>query len=66
LGFGPVLGFVFYLLKVLVVVAILTVLRTVMARLRIDQMLNFCWQIVAPVAFLQIMIDLLVKGWVNP
>ena len=66
LGFGPVLGFVFYLLKVLLVVAILTVLRTVMARLRIDQMLNFCWQIVAPVAFLQIMIDLLVKGWVNP
>lgn len=60
--FGPVLGFVIYLVKVLCVVALLSLLRTVFARLRIDQMINFCWKYVAPLAFLQLLADLIIKG----
>ncbi len=60
LGFVP--GFILYLVKVLFIVAILSLLRTVFARLRIDQMINFCWKYVAPVAFLQLIVDLVIKG----
>jgi NADH-quinone oxidoreductase subunit H len=62
-GFGlPAwLGFVVYLVKVAGVLAVLALLRTVFARLRMDQMIAFCWRYVAPVAFLQVVIDLVVK-----
>jgi NADH-quinone oxidoreductase subunit H len=60
LSFMP--GFVLYLVKVLFIVALLSLLRTIFARLRIDQMINFCWKYVAPVAFLQLIVDLVVKG----
>ncbi len=62
LNLGPVTGFVLYLLKVLFVIALLSVSRTVFARLRIDQMINFCWKYVAPVAFVQLLVDLVLKG----
>jgi NADH-quinone oxidoreductase subunit H len=65
LGYGSEVGFVLYLVKVLVIVVVLSVLRTVFARLRIDQMINFCWQVVAPIAFLQLLIDLVAKGWLS-
>jgi NADH-quinone oxidoreductase subunit H len=60
--FGPLAGFGLYLAKVLVVVFLLAVMRTIFARLRLDQMINFCWQIAAPLAFVQLMADLVVKG----
>ena len=63
---GPVAGFIFYVIKVLAIVAVLTLLRTIMARLRIDQMIDFCWQIVAPLAFIQLVLDLVIKGVLKP
>ena len=66
LDLGVYAGFAFYLLKVLAIVGVLTILRTVAARLRIDQMIDFCWKVVAPVAFVQVLIDLVVKGLVKP
>jgi len=62
LGLDPALGFLIYCLKVAFVIALLTLLRTVMARLRIDQMMAFCWKILAPLAFLQIIACLVLKG----
>jgi NADH-quinone oxidoreductase subunit H len=62
LGLVGVPGFVLYLVKVLAVVAVLALLRTVFARLRIDQMINFCWQVAAPVALVQLFICLAVKA----
>ena len=59
----PTIGFFVYLFKVLAVVAMLALLRTVLARLRIDQMINFCWQYVVPLALLQLIINLLIKGF---
>ena len=64
LGVPPVVGFVIYLAKVAAILAALSLLRTVFARLRIDQMINFCWKIVAPVAFLQVLADLILKEFV--
>jgi len=62
LTLGPVPAFLLYLVKVFAIVAALSVLRTIFARLRIDQMINFCWQIAAPLAFLQVLADLILKG----
>lgn len=67
LGVGPAwAGFLIYLAKVAVVVGVLAVLRTLMARLRIDQMINFCWQVAAPIALLQVLISLVAKGLLKP
>ena len=62
LSFGPVLGFAVFLLKLLFIVCLLALLRTVMARLRIDQMINFCWKYMVPLALLQLLINLVLKG----
>jgi NADH-quinone oxidoreductase subunit H len=55
------LGVPIYLAKVAGILSILALLRTVFARLRMDQMINFCWRYVAPIAFLQVIIDLVIK-----
>jgi NADH-quinone oxidoreductase subunit H len=62
LGLPPVYGFLLYLVKVVLVVSILALLRTIFARLRIDQMVNFCWKYVAPAAFVQLLVALILKG----
>lgn len=56
------LGFVVYILKTLVILFILAVFRSVMARVRIEQMVNFCWKYLTPVALIQIIANLLLKG----
>jgi len=63
LGIGPVLGFPLFLLKVTAIIAMLSLSRTIFARLRIDQMVRFCWKYLAPLAFLQLLISLTMKGF---
>jgi NADH-quinone oxidoreductase subunit H len=55
-------GIVLYLVKTTIIIFILALIRSLMARLRIEQMVNFCWKFLAPAAILQILIDLVVKG----
>ncbi len=64
LALSPALAFIVYLAKVFFIIAVLSLLRTVFARLRIDQMIVFCWKYVAPIAFLQILFNLFLKGFV--
>ncbi len=59
---SPILGMLVFLLKVLVIVFLLAVMRAGLARFRLDQMISFCWKWLAPVALLQILLDLIVKG----
>lgn len=61
-AYGAVICFVIYILKVLFIIALLTLARTVFARLRIDQMMELCWRYVAPLAFAQLLIVLIIKG----
>jgi NADH-quinone oxidoreductase subunit H len=66
LPFGLTLEFVpaflLYIVKVLFIISLISLLRTLFARLRIDQMINFCWKYLAPVAFVQLLADLVLKG----
>jgi NADH-quinone oxidoreductase subunit H len=45
----------------LFVVCLLCVGRTIFARFRIDQMINFCWKVAAPIAFVQLVLNVIVK-----
>lgn len=58
----PVLVFVLFIIKVLFIVALLSLLRTVFARLRIDQMVDFCWKYIAPLSFLQLIVNIILQG----
>jgi NADH-quinone oxidoreductase subunit H len=60
---GLFAGFALFILKVLFIVSIISLFRTVLARLRIDQMVSLCWKYIAPLAFLQVLINLTVK-WI--
>jgi NADH-quinone oxidoreductase subunit H len=41
---------------------LMTLARSVFARLRIDQMMELCWKYIAPMAFVQLVVVLIVKG----
>ena len=58
-------GFVWFILKTLAVVAVLTAAKAVMARIRIDQMVEFSWRYLAPLAVLQLAVVVLVKGFLK-
>lgn len=58
-----ILGIILYLVKIASILFLLTVCRTIFARLRIDQMVEFCWKYLAPAAFLQVIISLMAKGF---
>ncbi|MBF0409341.1 MAG: NADH-quinone oxidoreductase subunit H [Candidatus Riflebacteria bacterium] len=65
LNFHPFVGFFIYLLKIALVILITTFARAIMARLRIDQMVEFCWTYLAPAAIVQVIISLIAKGVLN-
>ena len=62
LNLGFVAGLIIYIIKVFFIIFISALIRSVMARLRIEQMVNFCWRYVAPAALLQIFISLILNG----
>ena len=51
-----------YIIKVVVLIGIFSLFHALFARLRIDQMINFCWKYMVPVGILQMLICLLLKG----
>jgi len=60
---NPVLGFLLFVVKTVAVLFVLSVIRAVTARLRIEQMVRFCWMVLVPLSLVQLVIDLAVKGW---
>jgi NADH-quinone oxidoreductase subunit H len=65
LGLAPWAGFILYVVKVEAIILLISLMRTVMARLRIDQMIDFCWKYMAPIAFGQLVLNLFLKGIVQ-
>lgn len=50
-----------FLVKTLAVTFLLALLKVLMARIRIEQMINFCWKYLAPVAMAQVLFDIFLK-----
>ncbi|MDR1195932.1 MAG: NADH-quinone oxidoreductase subunit H [Endomicrobium sp.] len=59
---GFILGMLIYLLKIAFIIALLTVIRTIFARIRMDQMVKFCWKYLAPLALLQLTVNIIIKA----
>jgi len=56
-GSGPILPpIIWYLIKMVFVVILSTILRTIFARLRIDQVLSGAWRYLIPLAILQLIL----------
>ena len=62
---GGLLGGVIFIGKILFVVFILAVFRSAMARIRIEQMVEFCWKYVAPAAVLQLLISMVLGAFIG-
>lgn len=57
-----VVDFMLYLAKTIGVLLFLVLMRSAMARLRVDQMVNFYWRYLTPVAVAQIIFNLFIRG----
>jgi NADH-quinone oxidoreductase subunit H len=60
-----IIGFITYILKTLFVIFCLATIRTLFARLRIDQMATFCFKWLAPLAIVQLLIAAICKYWMG-
>jgi NADH-quinone oxidoreductase subunit H len=63
-GGGAFLGFLQFIGKTLAVIFLLSLMRAVTGRIRIDQVVSFAWKYLAPLAVLQLLIAIFIKGWV--
>jgi len=57
-----ILDFVLYFAKTIAVLLFLTLMRSATARLRVDQMVNFCWRYLTPAAVAQMILNLILRG----
>lgn len=58
----PLAGFILFMVETVGVIALLSLLRTIVARLRIDQMIDFCWRYLVPFSLFQLLLNLILKG----
>jgi len=56
LSFLPVPGFVWFMVKVLLVIYLIMAFRWTFPRLRVDQLMDFGWKVLIPVAILNILV----------
>jgi NADH-quinone oxidoreductase subunit H len=61
-GGGIILGFVQFVAKTLFVIFLLSLMRAATARIRVDQVITLAWKYLAPLAVLQLLVVILVKG----
>jgi len=59
---GAVVGFVHFVVKTLFVIFLLSLLRALTSRIRIDQVVSFAWKYLTPLAVLQLLVTILLKG----
>lgn len=57
-----ILDYVLYFVKTIAVLLFISVLRSAMARARVDQMVNLYWRYLTPVAIVQIILNLFIRG----
>lgn len=64
-GLSGLAGFAVFVAKTLFLVFLLSLIKALMARVRIEQMITFCWRYLAPLSIAQIIINLLVRGFIH-
>ncbi len=63
---GPniVVSAVLFLIKTLVLLAAISLTKAILGRIRIDQMTEFCWKLLVPVALIQFLMIVVAKLWI--
>jgi NADH-quinone oxidoreductase subunit H len=59
---GPVTAFLLTVAKITFVIVLIALIRSSLARLRIDQMIELSWKYLAPITFAQVLFTLVLKG----
>jgi NADH-quinone oxidoreductase subunit H len=59
---GVGLGLLFFIIKTLFVIFLLSLIRAMTSRIRVDQVVSFSWKYLAPLAVLQLLVVILIKG----
>jgi len=54
--------FLLYIIKTITVLLFLALMRSSMARIRMDQMISFCWKVLTPIMIVQIILNLVIRG----
>ena len=62
---GAVVGFIHLVVKTLFIIFLLSLLRALTSRIRIDQVVSFAWKYLAPLAVLQLLATILLKGLIT-
>jgi NADH-quinone oxidoreductase subunit H len=62
---GAVLGFANFIVKTLFVIFLLAALRAMTSRIRIDQVISLAWRYLAPLAVVQLLVVILLKGFLK-
>ncbi len=62
---GALVGFAHLVVKTLFVIFLLSLIRALTSRIRIDQVVTLAWKYLAPLAVLQLLIIILLKGWLS-
>jgi len=60
---GLIWGLIYFIIKTLIVIFLLAALRAATGRIRIDQMVHLSWRYLAPLAVLQLLITIIIKGF---
>ena len=66
-GFGGsfVVRLVEFVVKTLAVIFVLSLIRALTSRIRVDQVVSFAWRTMAPLAVLQLLITIVIKGLIQ-
>jgi NADH-quinone oxidoreductase subunit H len=62
---GLWLGLLNFIVKTLIVIFFLSLIRALTSRIRVDQVVSFAWKYLAPLAVLQLLIVILIKGFLS-
>jgi NADH-quinone oxidoreductase subunit H len=64
---GPVLpGWLWFLIKTYVMIFVMMWLRGTLPRIRVDQLMNFAWKALVPLALANLLVTGLIAGIINP
>jgi NADH-quinone oxidoreductase subunit H len=62
---GALIGFAHFVVKTLFIIFLLSLLRAMTSRIRVDQVVLFSWKVLAPLAVLQLLATILLKGFLK-
>ncbi|HOW85982.1 MAG TPA: NADH-quinone oxidoreductase subunit H [Candidatus Aminicenantes bacterium] len=59
---GAIVGFLHFVVKTLFVIFLLSCIRAMSSRIRVDQVIALSWKVLAPLALVQLLVSILLKG----